>query len=163
MKFTKYFGALIAIFALAFLSTLESCSSTSSASAALQKSENYTMLSQGGWVMNSATREMDDSEEQLDMFFFMNESEKSDVLYFYPNNKAVKTTKVFKSGKVVTQPNLQGDWTLVDNGTKLIITAGDQVTELMIESLNDSQLVVSVVEFDEILGKEIKSTFGYKS
>lgn len=163
MKTTKHVAGLIIIFALAFLSTLESCSSSTSTVNNSESTEKFEMLSSKGWVLASAVKDMGVPEGELDLFFFMNESEKNDVLYFYPNSKTVKSTKVFKSGKIESHPLAMGEWTLAEGDSKLIISSGKEVTELVIETLNDSELVVSFVEYDEVLKKEVKSTFGYKS
>ncbi|MGB0391682.1 MAG: lipocalin family protein, partial [Salibacteraceae bacterium] len=156
-------SALIVIFALAFLSTLESCTTRNNSTATTIKSENFSLLSKGGWVMSSATKDFGAPEGELDMFFFMDESEKNDVLYFYPNSKTVRSSKVFKSGRIDIKDVMQGNWSLAEDDSKLIIQSGENVTELIIETLNDSELVISVIEFDETLDKKVKSTFGYKS
>jgi hypothetical protein len=163
MKTTKFISALIAIFALAFLSTLESCSIQEEVAENQTSSFKSSLLSNGGWVLLSATKDMGAPEGELDMYFFMSETEKSDVLYFYPNNNTVKTSVVFNSGKVATSPSMKGSWKLSDNEQTLILTSGSVVTELTIETLNENELVVSTTEYDAFLGKNVKSTFGYKS
>jgi hypothetical protein len=163
MKTTKYISALIIIFGLAFSSTLESCSIQSDSTAVASKSEKSALLSAGGWVLLSATKDLGSPQGELDIYFMLSESERSDVLYFQPNHNAVKTSLQFKSGRVENSPMMKGKWKLIENESTLVMTVGSKLTQLTIEKLTASVLIVSTTEYDAFFDKDVKSTFGYRS
>jgi len=159
MKTTKYISALIAIFAIAFLSTLESCSrDINEGDSSSVTKEN--LLSSQGWLLKSAT--VDYGTQSMDMLAFMDESDRDDVLYFKSNNNISRDAGALKSNLNEKQVDKTGTWEYNTEASQLLLTEDGVVTEMKVVTLTASELVVEFKEYDETLKSDIKGKFTYK-
>ena len=161
MKTTKFVSALIAIFALAFLSTLESCQKTDDQSTSPEAVTKSALLSAGGWVMKTATMNTGAPAGSVDLYVLMDDVDKDDIIYFNSDKSATTNAGVAKYDANQPQTTTDGTWALADNDTKVVITNGEEVTELAVVTLNSTELVVEVNGYDASLQTNVTQRFGF--
>ena len=154
MKTTKLITAIIAIFGIAFLSTLESCSKESTNSSnSVSKS---ALLSKSGWVktsviMNSA--EANPVIVDFDVYAMLEDSDKNDIINFKSDKSIVEVSD--------NSSTTNGKWALTDNDSKLTFTDSEGVSEMNLLALNSNELIVEVTEFDATLKADVNYTITF--
>ena len=158
MKTTKFISALIAIFAIAFLSTLESCKKD-------ETTEDTTpskteLLSSEGWVVESAM--VDFGGQTIDMLAFMDECEKDDILKFVKDLTIISDAGAVKCDPSDPQTEPAGTWAFTSNETKIQVTEDGDIMEMSILALSSSELKIEFTEYDSTLQSDITGKFTYK-
>lgn len=162
MKTTKLISALIAIFAIAFLSTLESCTKDDDSGSTETSVTKSGLLSDGGWIMKSALFVYPAPVGEQNVFDLMDDCSKDDIVYFKSDKTISGDEGAIKCDPNDPQTTDDGTWALASNDTKLVITEDGDVTELTIKSLTSSELVIEIIEYDSTLSGNITRTIGYK-
>ncbi len=158
MKVTKIITALVAIFALAFVSTIESCSNNADSNAATGK-EN--LLSSDAWILKSATMDMGLPTGPMDMFSLMEETDKDDLLSFNADHSVSRDAGLLVYGASIAQVEQKGTWAFQNEDSQIIITENNEVVEMTLVSLSANELVLEATEYDPMLEKDTKMTFRY--
>jgi len=161
MKTTKILSALIGIFALAFLSTLESCSKEANASSSNSVSKT-SLLSSGGWVLKSATMDMGLPTGPMDMYSLMDEADKDDLMMFNSDYSVSRDAGALVYEGSITQIQEKGTWSLKNNDSKIVITENNEVLEMKLIALSVNELVLEAIEYDDMLEQNTTLTFTYK-
>ena len=158
MKTTKFVTALIIIFAIAFLSTLESCSRevNEGKNSSLAK-EN--LLSSEGWVLKTAV--VDYGTQSMDILALMDDADKDDLLYFKSDNNISRDAGALKLNLEDKQVEETGTWDYNTEDSKLMLMENGSTTEMKVVSLTTSELVVEFTEFDATLQSNINGKFTY--
>ncbi len=163
MKTTKFMTAVMAIFAIAFLSTFESCTKdddTNSSSGTVSKSG---LISAEGWIMNSfvtvISAPYDTTFNQYDL---MDACEKDDILMFKSDKSISSDEGALKCDPNDPQTSDEGTWELASNDTKLIITDDGEQMEFTITTLTSTDLVLENTEYDSAISAEITIKIGFK-
>ncbi|UTW67061.1 lipocalin family protein [bacterium SCSIO 12643] len=160
MKATKYFSALLFIFAIAFLSTLESCKKDSDSGSTGAPVTKASLLASGPWITSSAIMKLPTGD--LDLFLLMDECEKDDLVEFKSDKKIVEDAGAVKCTPSDPQTEDAGTWEFASNETELVITEGTDITTLKIISLTSSEFIVEFTEFDATLQADVTGRFTYK-
>ena len=158
MKTTKFISALMAIFAIAFLSTLESCTKeTTDEPTAPTKTG---LITSEGWIMESGT--MTFAGQTINTMDFMDDYEKDDILYIKSDKSILMDAGALKCDPTDPQTESGGTWAFNSTETGIIVTEGTDVTELSITTLSSTTLVLEFTEYDSTFQAEISATFTYK-
>lgn len=158
MKTTKFISALIAIFAIAFLSTLESCTKDEDATGSSTPSKT-SLLSSDGWVLSSANVSF--NGQTMDMMTFMDDCDKDDILFFKADKSVVEDAGALKCDPSDDQTADAGTWAFNSGETKILATEDGETTELSIVSLTSSELMIEFTEYDSTLQADMTGKFTY--
>ena len=158
MKATKIISALVVIFALAFISTMESCSNSPESESGAGK-EN--LLSSEAWVLKSATMDMGLPTGPMDMYSVMDESDKDDLLSFNADHSVSRDAGLQVYAASMSQIEQKGSWAFDKEDSKLLITENNEVMEMALVSLTANELVLETTEYDAMLEKNTTMIFSY--
>jgi hypothetical protein len=164
MKTTKYVSALIAIFAIAFLSTLESCKkddSTDSGSSGTAVTKSG-LLTTGSWVMTSMEVTFPAPIGAMDMFASMDDCEKDDLVIFNSDKTVTDDEGATKCDSTDPQTSTGGSWNLTSSDTKLAIEEDGESFEFDIVSLTSDALSLTVTQYDSSFQADITIKVAYK-
>lgn len=160
MKTTKIISVLIAIFALAFVSTLESCSKVDDTSNS-QAVNKTSLLSSAGWVLKSATMDMGLPTGPMDMYSLMDQEDKDDLMMFNADKTVSRDAGTELYAAAIAQVEEKGSWSLKNNDSEIVITENNEVTEMKLVALSANELVLEATEYDEMLEQNTTLTFTY--
>ncbi len=150
----------MAIFAIAFLSTLESCTkdddNASSGSVTVSKTG---LISSEGWIMTAGS--MTFAGQTFDVMDGMDECEKDDILFIKTDNTILMDAGALKCDPTDPQTESGGTWAFNSDETALIMTEGTDVTELEMTTLSSSTLILELTEYDSTFQSEIVMKLTY--
>jgi hypothetical protein len=163
MKTTKFITALMAIFAIAFLSTLESCTkdddNNGSGTVAVTKAG---LLTSSGWIMKSMVATFPAPIGDMDLYAMEEECAKDDILLFKSDKTITGDEGAIKCDPADPQTTDEGTWELTSNDTKLVLTDDGEVTEFTITSLTSTELLMELTQYDSSFQAEITMKVGFK-
>ena len=162
MKTTKFITALMAIFAIAFLSTLESCTKDGDSGSGAAAVTKAGLLSSSGWVMKSMVATFPAPVGDMDVYALEDACSKDDIINFNSNKTVTGDEGATKCDPADPQTTDDGTWELASNDTKLVLTEDGDVTEFTITSLTSSELLMELTEYDSSFQAEITIKVGFK-
>ena len=164
MKTTKFITALMAIFAIAFLSTLESCTKDDDSGSGAAAVTKAGLLSSSGWVMKSMSMTIPSPVDTTINVYedLMDACSKDDIMNFKSNKTVTGDEGATKFDPADPQTTDDGTWELTSNDTKLVLTEDGDVTEFSITSLTSAELLMEFTEYDSTLNTDILVKVGFK-
>lgn len=165
MKNTKFVSGILAVVAIAFLTTMGSCkkdddddnnggSGTSVSKAGL--------LTSGGWIATSFEVTFPAPIGTIDQYAMMDACEKDDILYFNSDKTILDDEGATKCDPSDPQSMSGGTWELTDNDTKLAINDDGDIFDLDIISLTADVMSIEITEYDSSLMSDIVIKMSYR-
>jgi hypothetical protein len=160
MKATKLFTAVLFIFAIAFLSTLESCKKDSESDSGGETVSKSSLLSASGWVAKTAILKVPTGD--LDVYALMDECDKDNQIVFKSNKSFVKDAGSNKCDANELQTEDSGTWVFSNNETEVVVTDKTEITTFKIITLTSSELVMEFTQYDSTFQTNVTGKFSYK-
>tara|TARA_R110002050_G_scaffold204327_3_gene339777 strand:- start:21113 stop:21601 length:489 start_codon:yes stop_codon:yes gene_type:complete len=154
MKTTKFITAVLAIFAIAFLSTLESCKKETTGTNEPTATKSG-LLTQSSWVMTSNLVTFPDPVGERDVFALQDACAKDDLILFKSDKTVQSDEGALKWDPNAPQTSMSGTWELTSNDTKVVMTDGGDVVEFKINTLTSSELILETTTYDSTLQADL--------
>lgn len=160
MKATKLFSALLFIFAIAFLSTLESCKKEAESDSGGISVSKSSLLTASAWVPKAAIMKTPNGD--VDLFLLMDECDKDNQIQFKSDKSVVENAGAVKCDPNELQTEDGGTWVFANNETEVVVTDDNETTTFKIISLSSSELVMEFTQFDSTFNANVTGKFSYK-
>lgn len=164
MKNKKYFSTLLAVLAVGFLFSFQSCKKDDDGDAggggtAVTKAG---LLTSGGWILKSMEADFPAPIGTMDMYALMDECDKDDIMTFKSDKTTLGDEGATKCDPNDPQTTGTGTWELTSNDTQLEVTEDGETTVMTITSLTSDELLVEVTEYDSSIMANLTMRIGFK-